>query len=174
MLIESVPRDEREFLNKFGVDSLDVLFQALPEFAVVILDQFDSTDNLSKDIPNLIRQIGIRSRNSKRGTFIVCVSNIEVGDIMVNLNGREKIRQYGKVSDFRWSEVIVQDFVENWCENRDEAEKNAILELGNIAQSPGFLYEIYKEEPNTIEISDLKEKALEKQKIWKEFEEHKF
>lgn len=176
ILFQGVPKSEAEFLQVFGASSLDALFNALPADAVVIMDQFDIVEDTTPEILNMLRNVGIKSMNNKRGNFILCVSNIEVAVSILRLNGHEKIRQFGKTKDFLWNEGLVSRFVESWCSHLNAQEKEMIKELGNKAQSPGFLFDISHQSKNgsPIDLNYFESRANVKSELWKKFNEFDF
>jgi hypothetical protein len=74
------------------------LSEVIPDGTIIILDQMESPV-FGDELKSMLREIALDSRKIKNYVVIVCVSNKEVAEKILSLNGSDKIAALGEASD---------------------------------------------------------------------------
>jgi hypothetical protein len=129
------------FDQPFG-DIRDNLFDLLPSRSVIVLDQLEH-HKLSDDMKSLIRHLALESRRTAQCNVILSLSDIQVAQEVLGLNGNDKIQQWGRSSEFQWTDKEVKEFIDEGCKGWSKEDQNALLELGCKAKCPAFLHGVF-------------------------------
>lgn len=167
-------QNRKMFFTQFGDESrASDLFEVLPQKSVIILDQIEHLGELNSDISRLLKHLTYESRRVAGVSVIVSTSNIGIARDILELNGNDKIRINGSVSDWRWTHDMVDKYLEapvyrNWS----VADISIIRQLAYRASSPAFLYsfaDLLRDYPSPAVITRLSQKAETFAEAWDKF-----
>jgi hypothetical protein len=161
-----------EFFTAFGAASRRMdLFDIMPTRSVIVIDQLEHMQQLSKDMESLLLHLAFESRRTAECNVIISLANIEMAKIILGLNGNDKIYQAGTAADFKWGEPEVTRFVELGCLTWSEDDKKALVKLGLVAKSPTFLHEVLSSSHSGLpsDISKLESTSLKYNKCFEDF-----
>ena len=130
------------FEHPFG-DLRDNLFDLLPSKSVIVLDQLEHHGKLSEEMKSLIRHLALESRRTAECNVILSLSDVQVAQEVLGLNGNDKIKQWGCSSDFEWTSKEVKEFIDKGCKRWSNEDRDALLELGCKAKCPAFLHGVF-------------------------------
>ena len=130
-----------DFYNAFGgPERRHDLFDVLPKKSAIIIDQLESFRTLPMEMESLILHMACESRRTAECNTFILLSCPIMAEVVLNLNGLDKIKQLGKSDDFCWDRAMVEDFVESRCVGWKKEDKNELIEFGAISMSPAFLH----------------------------------
>jgi hypothetical protein len=129
----------KDFDQSFGDSILGNLFDLLPLRSVIVLDQLEH-QKLSDDMKSLIRHLALESRRTSQCNVILSLSDIQVAQEVLSLNGNDKIQQWGRSSDFEWTDLEVKEYIDKGCKGWSKEDQIALLELGCKAKCPAFVH----------------------------------
>jgi hypothetical protein len=141
ILFGSELHSRKIFDQSFG-DIRDNLFDLLPSRSVIVLDQLEH-HKLSDDMKSLIRHLALESRRTAQCNVILSLSDIQVAQEILGLNGNDKIQQWGRSSEFEWTYKEVKEFIDEGCKGWSKEDQNALFELGCKAKCPAFLHGVF-------------------------------
>jgi hypothetical protein len=115
------------------------LSEVISDNTVIILDQMESP--VIGELKSMLREVAPDSRKTKNYVVIVSVSNKDVAEKILSLNGDGKISSLGSASDFL---SLVSDYVEKSRSYKSWSDKDRtdLVELATIADAPGFLFNL--------------------------------
>lgn len=132
------------------------LSEVIPDGSVIILDQMECPV-YGDELKSMLREVAFDSRKIKNYVVIVSVSDKDIAEKILSLNGNDKFTALGDSEDFRWSEVHVTAYVDQSLQYKSwsEADKHRLVELAVEAGSPAFLFNLESiENPNPARIFD--------------------
>ena len=141
-LFGSELNSRKGFEHAFG-DLRDNLFDLLPSKSVIVLDQLEHRGKLSEEMKSLIRHLALESRRTAACNVILSVSDVQVAQEVLVLNGNDKIQQWGCSSDFEWTSKEVQEYIDKGFKRWSKEDRDTLLELGCKAKCPAFLHGIF-------------------------------
>mmetsp|Transcript_11250 Transcript_11250/g.18424 ORF Transcript_11250/g.18424 Transcript_11250/m.18424 type:complete len:288 (-) Transcript_11250:252-1115(-) len=134
------------------------LSEVIPDGTVIIFDQMESPV-FGDELKSMLREVALDSRKIKNYVVIVSVSNKDVAEKILSLNGNDKITALGEASDFHWPREFVSDYVEQsrHYKNWRDTDKQRLVELAAKAGAPAFLFNLESlTDPNPESILDNK------------------
>lgn len=163
----------REIFEQTFGDSNHNLFDLLPKKSVIVLDQLEHNGKLSEEIKGLIRYLALESRRTAECNIILSMSDPQIAQEVLNLNGNDKIKQWGSSSDFEWSSEEVKEFIDKGCKGWSEEDRFALMELGCKAKCPSFLHGVFITCTNDLpkDRTKLKQSAQKCEDSWKAFKD---
>lgn len=135
--------NSREGFEQLSCDLRHNLFDLLPSKSVIVLDQLEHLGKLSDDMKSLIRHLALESRRTAGCNVILSLSDIQMAQEVLVLNGNDKIKQWGCSSDFEWTSKEVQEYIDKGFKRWSNEDRDALLELGSKAKCPEFLHGIF-------------------------------
>ena len=130
-----------DFYRAFGgSERRHDLFDVLPKRSTIAIDQLEKFKILPMEMESLILHMAVESRRTAECNIIIAVSCPIMAEIVLNLNGLDKIYQLGKKNDFQWDKSLVEKYVELGFNGWKQEDKDDLIELGTIAMSPAFLH----------------------------------
>ena len=137
-------RSMNDFYSSFGGTErrLD-LFNVLPEKSVIVLDQLECLKLFPEEMENLLLHLACESCRTAECNIIVSLSDAELANKVLRLNGLAKIKQCGTVSDYKWQNNEIEEFFEIGFSTWTTTQKQDVKQLGCIAQNVGFMQAIY-------------------------------
>jgi hypothetical protein len=168
--------------EKLHVPHLSSLSEYIPKETIIILDQIDlAAVDLNRDMLLYIVSLATDSRNSKVYNVIICVSNPEVYESILELNGRDKIKpMFTSTFTFKWNSSQMDNFIKLCLPYWSPENRNKLIALCGPAHSPGVLWTAINmiknreySEFNLITKDELKTILIDvnaKVKLWKKFQ----
>lgn len=163
-------------------ESLDVpsgkrFSEFLPSGSVIIIDQAESKDDPSPKVFNLLIQLAVQSRNSKRFHTIIVVSSFKLMGDILNLNGGEKIYSVASTALLKWDEDRQLEFAKKLLPNWSSENQKALVAKVQASGSCGILFSLsqqlkefpqYFDDEFSEEVEQIKRRASE----WDEFSKY--
>jgi molybdopterin-guanine dinucleotide biosynthesis protein len=134
------------------------LSEVIPDGTVIIFDQMERAV-FGEELKSMLREVALDSRKIKNYVVIVSLSNKDVAEKILSLNGDDKISALGSASDFHWSREFVSSYVEQSRQYKSwsDTEKQRLVELAARAGAPGFLFNLESlKDPNPASILENK------------------
>ena len=163
----------------FGIQPPKALSTFLPKGTVLIIDQADMLPSRFDDImQEYIVQIATNSRNSKKYTVILCVSNPEVYAILLGLNGRDKIKPlFSDPENMKWNSIQMMQYIAASLPHWTVADRERLMDLCSPAGSPGVLWNAVTtvrqfaqfEKVNDADIREIRREVEHKVAMWSSF-----
>jgi len=166
----------KQFFTSFGDENrANDLFDVIPKKSVIIIDQIEHLGSLNDDIKGLLKHLAFESRRISGVSVIVSTSSSVLAKEIIQLNGNDKIRLNGTVSDWRWTPDMIDKYLEAPVfKTKDIA---TLKELAYKASCPAFLYscaDLLSDGDIASNISLMSTKADKFDRMWSEFEETDF
>ena len=163
----------------FGILPSKPLSTFLTKGTVLIIDQADMLPSRLDDImQEYIVQIATNSRNSKKYTVILCVSNPEVYAILLGLNGRDKIKPlFSDPENMKWNSIQMMQYIAASLPHWTVADRECLMDLCSPAGSPGVLWNAVTtvrqfaqfEKVNDADIREIRREVEHKVAMWSSF-----
>jgi molybdopterin-guanine dinucleotide biosynthesis protein len=128
--------------------------EVIPDGTVIIFDQMERAV-FGEELKSMLREVALDSRKIKNYVVIVSLSNKDVAEKILSLNGDDKISALGSASDFH----CVSSYVEQSRQYKSwsDTEKQRLVELAARAGAPGFLFNLESlKDPNPASILENK------------------
>ncbi len=132
----------KQFFESFGdAKRANDLFEVIPKNSVIIIDQIEHFENLNEEIKSLLKHLAYESRRVSGVSVIVSTASIKFAQEILRLNGNDKIRVNGAVSDWRWTPELIDKYIASEVFlNLTHDQKLALKHLACKACCPAFLY----------------------------------
>jgi hypothetical protein len=169
----SVIRDKK--INQLlGVPDSEPLSRYLPDGTVIVLEQFDISVSLSEETKEYILNLATDSRNSKKYSVIISVSNPETMIDLLKINGGEKVKDICHPNYIKWTSTEVSQYINEMFKDWTNEEKRSLIESCRLSYSPGVLFDAYKmKQSRRYSVDDVVKFAenldMNKSKKWEEF-----
>ncbi len=170
----TVIRDKK--INQIlGVPDNEPLSRYLPEGTVIVLEQFDISVSLSEETKEYILDLATDSRNSKKYSVIISVSNPKTMIDLLKINGGEKVKDVCHPKYIKWTRTEVTQYINEMFYDWTDEEKRNLIESCKLSCSPGVLFDAYKiKQSGRYSVNDVvnfaKNLDVNKSKKWDEFD----
>ena len=129
--------------NRMGIPRDRPLYKYLSVGTVIIIDQLDMNILLDEKTRSYIRGLATDSRNSKRYSVMMCVSNYCVYREILDLNGQEKISAvFPNPLSLQWSESQMTLFISKTLGCWTPEDQKELVALCLPSRSPGIIGDI--------------------------------
>lgn len=117
--------------------------EVIPFGTVIIFDQMESPV-FGDELKSMLREVALDSRKIKNYVVIVSLSNKDVADEILTLNGNDKISQLGNPHDFHWSCEFASAYIEQsrHYKSWNMMHKQQLVDLAAEAGVPAFLFNL--------------------------------
>ena len=169
----SVIRDKK--INQLlGVPDSEPLSRYLPDGTVIILDQFDISESLPEETKEYILYLATDSRNSKKYSVFISVSNPETMIDLLKINGGEKVKDMCHPTYIKWTSTEASQYIGEMFKDWTNEDKCSLLKSCRLSYSPGVLFDAYKmKQSRRYSVDDVVKFAEsldeKKSKKWEEF-----
>lgn len=172
-------QSRKQFFTSFGDENrANDLFDAIPKKSVIIIDQIEHFGSLTDDIKGLLKHLAFESRRISGVSVIVSTSSSVLASEILHINGNDKIRINGTVSDWRWTPDMIDKYLEAPVfQNLAVEEITMLKKLALKASCPAFLYscaDILPDSDIASNISLMSKRADKYERMWSEFEKADF
>lgn len=150
-----------------GISHLESISTYIPEGSVILIDQVDlDISGFDNDMSQYIVQLATDSRNTKKYSVIICVSNPEVYRRILNLNGGQKIKSLSdNPATMKWSQDQMTEYILWKYPSWTAQGRIDLLTLFSPASSPGALWDAMhkiEEDPRVTDFVDISEATKSK------------
>lgn len=115
------------------------LFSVLLDKTVIVIDHLE-TQKFDTEMKLFIKKLAIQSRLTGKCNVVVSVSDIEMANEILQLNGLDKIRRAGTDDDFIWNDTEIEEFIELGCKQWNDKDKDSFRTLARLSRNPSFLH----------------------------------
>jgi energy-coupling factor transporter ATP-binding protein EcfA2 len=130
-----------DFRNAFTPPTLSLpqndLFSVLPDKTVIVIDQLE-TQKFDTEMKLFMKSLAIQSRLTGKCNVVVSVSDIEMANEILQLNGLDKIIRAGTDDDFIWNDTEIEEFIELGCKQWKDEDKDSFRSLARLSRNPLF------------------------------------
>lgn len=166
---------DKKINDLLGIPENEPLSRYLPHGTIIILGHFDITESSLREAKENICELATDSRNSKKYSIIISVSNPKTMIDLLNINGGEKVRDLCHPRCIKWTSTEVTQYINKMFSNWTEQEKHCLIESCQLSCSPGVLFETYKMKQSGRYSSDdvvkfAKNLDTNKSKEWDDFD----
>lgn len=132
----------KQFFESFGNAKRAIdLFEVIPKQSVIIIDKIEHFENLNEEIKSLLKHLAYESRRVSGVSVIVSTASVKFAQEILRLNGHDKIRMNGAISDWRWTPELIDKYIASEVFlNLTDEQKLALKNLACKACCPAFLY----------------------------------
>lgn len=144
----------------------------LPQHSWIVIDQFDlAPQEITPEMKTFIVAIAAESRNNRRFSVILAMSNPESIQIVLQLNNMDKISPFlCHPNLFKFSEDEMNEFTENMFPSLTLDQKEKVVFLAKDSCSVGYLKTVCERCPQIDMIYEKSQGNLTKmQAQWNEF-----
>ena len=129
--------------DRIGIPRNRPLSKYLSEGTVIIIDHLDMNSLLDEKTRSYIRGLATDSRNSRKSSVIMCVSNYDVYKEILWLNGGEKISAvFPDPLSLQWSEAQITLFVSKTLGFWTPEDQKTLVTLCLSSRSPGIISDV--------------------------------
>jgi hypothetical protein len=136
--------NNKKISQVLGVPENEPLSRYIPDGSIIVLDQFDIGESLSEDTKEYIRDLATDSRNSKKYSVIISVSNYQTMFDLLSINGGEKVKDICHPNFIQWTDTEVAHYINKMFNDWTDNNKHRLIESCESARSPGVLFDVYK------------------------------
>jgi hypothetical protein len=166
----------KQFFGSFGDENrANDLFEVIPKKSVIIIDEIEHMGILSEDIKGLLKHLAFESRRVAGVSVIVSTASNNLAGEIVRLNGNDKFRMNGSVSDWRWTPDMIDKYLEAPI-FQNVGDVTVLKKLAYSASCPAFLYSCADllADNGDLNSSILFKRADKFARTWEEFEKINF
>lgn len=125
-------------LNLAAVKGSNILNQ-IPAQSVLVMDQ---VEHLGDDSLVFFETLATTARRQEFHV-IVATSHPEIAKKLINLNGRDKVRELCSPETFRWKQADAEKFTSDLFKDWSHEDQSILINWGMEAGGPGILAEVY-------------------------------
>jgi len=137
----------------------------VPKGTLIVIDQVENI-KIDNDTDRFFRSLATESRNRNMFRAVVCVSEPDTSLRLLELNGKEKIKDLCSSDVLKWGELEIDEFIDQRFPHMASVEKKFLRGLAIHASLPGFLVSVADEHGvTTIPGDERRKKELTKRAL---------